>query len=420
MLSLAFATLASGHAQAQSAESALVEGPGIKVGEGTVLHPSVGADTGYISNLYYEEAGVRGAGLLRVIADFAIASRSAQRLEQVNSPDAEATSKGASGFQFRSGLNLAYHEYLSSTDAVQAQRNLAIGAGFHGQTDPMAAFTLALDDDFARRIRPTNYESGGDLDRYINAGRATVTYQPGGRALSAALRYENLFDMFESDKHSFANRMNHTIGLRGVWQWLPVTRLYLDASLGFYGGFGGDSQKTSSMPLRTLVGIQTALTMKTTLAARVGFGKGFYSAGQDFTNVVAGVEFGWRYSPFGRVLASYTYDFQDSIQANFYRDHAFVIQLDQHMDRLNLVGEVGFRLRGYRGIFTVIDGPAARDDVILNVGAVGRYRFSDTLAATLEYQLIADQTDYRYMSGAAFIDPSYVRHEAMVGIRAAF
>ncbi len=50
-----------------------VEGHGVKVGEGTVLHPSFGVETGYISNVFYSN-NPQGAGVLRLMAQVAMAS----------------------------------------------------------------------------------------------------------------------------------------------------------------------------------------------------------------------------------------------------------------------------------------------------------------------------------------------------------
>jgi hypothetical protein len=50
-----------------------------------------------------------------------------------------------------------------------------------------------------------------------------------------------------------------------------------------------------------------------------------------------------------------------------------------------------------------------------------RYNFRGWLAATLDYNLQSDQTDFRYTVGRfPNLDPSYVRHELMLGVRAAY
>jgi hypothetical protein len=77
---------------AAAQEAGVVEGPGIKVGEGTVLHPVLGVESGVISNVFYEDADPTFAGLLRVIAEFGIGSLPDQRLTGAvaqSDPDAD-------------------------------------------------------------------------------------------------------------------------------------------------------------------------------------------------------------------------------------------------------------------------------------------------------------------------------------------
>jgi hypothetical protein len=58
----------------------VVEGPGVKVGEGTVLHPIFGVETGFISNVFYEDQDPNPAGLLRLLAQIGSGSLPLSRL----------------------------------------------------------------------------------------------------------------------------------------------------------------------------------------------------------------------------------------------------------------------------------------------------------------------------------------------------
>src|SRR5690349_14328544 len=57
-----------------------VEGRGIKIGEGTVLHPVFGMETGVISNVFYEDTDTHAAGVLRLLAQIGTGSLSRERL----------------------------------------------------------------------------------------------------------------------------------------------------------------------------------------------------------------------------------------------------------------------------------------------------------------------------------------------------
>src|SRR5262245_55889730 len=58
----------------------LVEGNGIKVGEGTTLHPVFGIETGVLSNVFYEATDTNTAGVLRLMAKIGAGSLSGLRL----------------------------------------------------------------------------------------------------------------------------------------------------------------------------------------------------------------------------------------------------------------------------------------------------------------------------------------------------
>lgn len=405
-----------------SPDQTIVQGAGVKVGESTVLHPTAGAETGFISNVFFQHEDPRRAGVLRILLELQAASLSNQRL------NAESADGGAEGdaqqdigdLEWTAGLRVVGQEYLSTNDAVQAQHDFGWGANVHGVVFPRKTWQFAFDDDYTRDFRPTNFESQGKVNRDINRLGLKLIYQPEGRALSGTLRYENTIDVFEKSQQAFANRIQHTFGVRGNWQWLPITRIYADASLGVFSGLGTSSVKQSSLPLRLMAGIQTALTVDTTINTHIGYGRGFYSSGPDFNNVVFGAQFGWRYSPFGRATAMYSYDFSDSIQANFFRDHAFQLNATQQYDRFTASGTLDLRFREYRGIDPMVanGGPSDRSDVLFGVLLGGRYNFKDWLAATADYEMVVDATGYSYTVDGITVDPSYVRHQLLAGARA--
>jgi hypothetical protein len=64
-------------ATAMAQEASVVEGPGYPVGEGTVIHPTLGAEIGVINNVFYEEqaSNPHTSGILRLLAEASIASK---------------------------------------------------------------------------------------------------------------------------------------------------------------------------------------------------------------------------------------------------------------------------------------------------------------------------------------------------------
>lgn len=397
----------------------VVEGPGIKIGEGTVIHPIIGLETGFVSNVFYEASSEvpQGAGITRLVAQVGVGTLSPQRLTAA-APDADTSgSQSVGAFEYRADLRASYDFYLSGNSNIRAQDGLGIGALLRGAVFPKRTWSFLFLNDFQRLIRPTNFESTINTNRDINRLQLGLSFAPVGRSMMGLLHYENTIDVFETDSQQFADRMQNSVGLTWSWRFRPVTVLFADVTQGFYGGFGNASSKITSYPLLAVAGVQTLLSLNTTLVGRVGYTNGFYSTGPSYSTVVGGLQLGYRYAHTGRVSLLYDYTHQDSINANFYRDHTVRLMLEQQFVPFIMTIQPEARLRRYDGVNTVISNSAAtRDDVILSLAVGLRYNFRDTIAAVAEYRLISDKTDYMTPDGD---DPSYLRHELVAGIRAA-
>lgn len=404
----------------------VVEGPGVKVGEGTVLHPVFGVETGFISNVFYEDGseGPSGAGLLRLLAQMGSGSLPLSRLtspsllELDQAGDEQTAVPSAGDFQYRADLRLSYDLMLSGDRTVTDTGGLGVGGTLRGLVNPLRTWSFGFAEEFRRLIRAANYETSVDTNRIINDLKLRLFFQPQGRTLGGYLRYDNTIDFFERDRQRFSNRIQHTFGTRVMWRLFPMTRIYADASIGVHGPLGSDSQKISSYPLLTVAGVQTLLSLNTTVSAHAGYTNGFYAAGPSFSAPVAGVELGYRYSPLGRVTAMYQYTHQDSVNANFFRDHVIRLWVQQMVVPFAITLQPELHLRRYQGI-TLVDGGPTRDDVIFSMAAGLHYNFRNWIAVTLGYNLGIVQTDYRYMTDGLVDDPSYIRHELLIGARVA-
>ncbi len=430
---LAVSTTASaqpaGQVSAVSPYASNVEGPGIKIGEGTVFHPIFGAETGAISNVFFSDNDATASGVLRLLFEGSIGSLSQQRratssAEAAAMEEEQAAAQASIGdLEYRAQLNLRYNEYLSGNNNVTAQRDLDVGFRVNGTAFPQRTWQFGFDENFQRMTRATNYESRGGLDRDINTVKLALRYLPKSRSINGALTYSNTIDVFENDDHAFANRFQNSLALRVNWQFLPVTKFYADAQIGIFTGLGAGSEKATSLPLRTVVGAQTAITTETTVSTYIGYGQGFYTSGPDFQNVLFGANVGYRYSPLGRVSFLYDYNFQDSINSNYLRDHTFKVAAQQQVVPFTINASAEVRLRQYQGLSATLmtsSGLAVRDDVIFAVNAGANYNFRDWLAATLDYHLTTVSTDFTYEAEPGLrLNPGFVRHELMAGIRAA-
>jgi hypothetical protein len=407
-----------------AAQEAVVQGPGYKVAEGTVLHPSAAVAAGYISNVFFESTeneSPSGAAVVRVLAGLDVASRPEERLTSMEPgvPSAEPR------LEFRGGLELQYEEYLSSNDAIVAQRNLTGQASARGVLFPKGPHRFTAAETFSRVTRPVNFESSENLDRHINEFSLSYGFFPQERTIDANIAYKNLIDAFV-DGPEFADRFHHTLAVQANWRYLPVTRLFAQVSQSWFTQWGdatlpnGEQVGADAYPLRIELGIGTAVTELTTLRLSAGFAAGLYQAGPSYASWIFNAEFGYRYSPLGRFVVTAARDFSDSINANYFLEQKVGAQIQQAIDRVLATVGVDVRLRDYEGVPAAL-GAASRADAIVQFRADARYELRERLAATAGYLLTIDQTNFEQIDGGVVVDdPSYIRHEATVAIHAAF
>lgn len=390
-----------------------VEGPGVKIGEGTVLRPVFGISTGLINNVFYEESGLQSTGVLRLLAQIGTASLGNDRLTPAGE---ENTTVRSGNLEYRADIRASYDLMLTTNDTVSETGGLGLGGSLHLLTNPSGRWSFGVDDNFVRLIRAANFETNVNTNRDINTLALRVIYHPTDRAVGGNLYFTNTIDIFERDEQSFADRMQNRFGIHPEWRWLPQTTLFADVSMGIFTGLGTDSQKVTSYPLTAAVGIATLLTLKTTFNLHAGYARGFYTSGPDYSSPLIGASLGYRYSPLGRAVLTYNWVNEDSINANFYRDHVVRLWVQQLFVPFVLMVQPEVHFRRYEGISAVM-GPPTRDDVIFSVVAGVHYNFRNWLAATLDYRFASVSTNYEYTTDGGMDDPSFTRHELLLGMR---
>jgi hypothetical protein len=393
----------------------MIEGKGVKIGEGTTLHPVVGMQTGVVSNVFYEDANTSAAGVLRLFGQVGAGSLSGLRLVPAENIAADQPQETKGSFEYRAELRLAYDFMLSGNDTVQETGGLSIGATFRGLTNPMGSWSFGFNDTFTRLIRAANFETDANTNRDINNLSLNLLYHPQGRTLANNLYYSNTLDIFERSEQRFANRMMHRFGTRPMWRWLPETVVFADLSWGYSGAIGS-STKTSSAPLQLMGGVATLFTPKTTLNFQAGYVNGFYSAGPSYSSVTLGAQLGYQHSPLGRIALAYDLLYQDSVNANFFRDHVVRLNVQQLFVPFVLMVQPEVHFRRYEGV-TVVMGPPTRDDLIFSVIAGIHYNLRNSLAATLDYHFSSVSTDYMYTTPDGVVDdPGFSRHLLLAGV----
>lgn len=395
----------------------IVQGNGVKIGDGTALYPEVGVEMGYESNTFYDANNPIGAGVARLMVQLGLGSLSPQRLHPTSSDESmEDVNYGS--LIYNAQAYASYDQYISDNSDVTKQGGL--GLGFHGRmtANPQGDVSFTAQEGFDRVLRPLNFESRTNANRDLNYGMLRLDIHPASRRLSGSLAYVNQIDIFEQTL-GYPDRLHNTLIGRLNYQFFPLSAAYLQVSGGYYTGIDG-ANKVDSYPLIALLGVTTALGVNTSLLAQAGYTQGFYQAGPDFQTMTATVYFEYRYSPISALRLKYMYDHQDSINANFYRDHAFAGWLEHKFTPFAVYLSPEVRLREYEGVTGMTGAGATRDDVILAAAVGARYQYRAWMTGSLEYRVVDDATDYKFMTTGGTVDPSYVRHEVYAGVRLAY
>ncbi len=386
------------------------------------LHPGVGAEAGYDSNVFYSDSdtGAVSSPVFRVSPHLFVSTLGSER------NDEESTARAS----LRGGVFGSYYYFLDAP----TRNDVSLGASVLGEVKPSSGFQLTLQDVYSREIRPFT-EPGAVNNNYgHHNNRLSITGQAStpGDMFQASLGYELLLDLFESSSFQYLNSATH--GFRGglTWNFLPQTALLyrVDADLMTYTNQSStplvllsDNQRISSW-----LGLSGALTSKMSAAVFVGYAAGFYGTLEDFDSVVARATVNMQMSPNRTLSFGFDRNFSSSYSGGFSSaNRAFV-------DLSSLVGGV-LMLRanlsaGYYSFGALLDpsgtplgitGSSTRNDVRVLAQLGSEYRFSDWLAATATVRYSGDFTSFEYIRETptgTLPDPAgFSKFEGWLGLR---
>jgi hypothetical protein len=416
---------ASVHAQGWLADRDRAEGAGLRLGD-FELHPGIGAEVGYDSNVFLSEDPDDSA-MLRLAPHLFISTLSGERME--NAPPRVLS--------LRAGVSGSVKHYFA-TDA---------GTNFGATQDaklvwrPGSIFALELFEEVSRTIDPftepaapgTAPASSGDItfarDKLSLGTRAQLGTP--GDVFKGGLGYKFALDHFEDDAFR-DNRSNaHTISGDTSWEFYPKTAIFWDGGVTLHDFiYSMDeltaaqqaaviSERHDSTSVKTRVGLSGAVTQQIGFTLAGGYGAGFYDDDNDYESVIAQIEGRWR--PRETILWSLGYDreFVPTFQGNFAR-------MDRFKTKLQFLFGGVFLLSGRAEVTLLSFGTdpeqGERDDTHLFGNISSEYRLLSWLALTAELSYWQNITDFVFVAGtgaAAVRDPAeYNRFEGWFGIRA--
>jgi hypothetical protein len=386
------------------------EGPGFRLGEQPLtLHPGISVETGYDSNVFYLPDSV-GAGLMRIRGHFDLATL-AQEVQQGEASTADPA------LAFRLSTQMEYREYLTDNPAAQAQRSFSLFAIGNVTLFPRGPFTLALTDLFARTVDPRNSETTAQFERDTNR----VSLLAGYRLSAIEFGLGDYFEVnyWENSDLKFANSIIDEAQAFGRLQFLPQSTASLTVRAG-YIEYTNDPALQAT-PIRALAGITTMTTRNFGWAASVGVGASLHKTGPSYTNVIGSAEVFAVLPEEARAALGYERDFHDSLFANFFvDDHVFVSYERPLLRLLSARAGAGVRFRHYEGLIdpSIVGATgyssAQRDDRIYEFHGDLDYRLKAWLAGGLTYNLMADDTDFRFLEQTMSTPVHYVKHSVFV------
>jgi hypothetical protein len=401
------------------------EGIGVRTGN-LELHPSVGAEFGYDSNFLRASAGEGRVEVLklRVTPSLTLSTLGAARRNATTPPDVT----------FAGSAYASYFELFpldSQYDDVTSRRNVALGLDAKLDVYPKRKLGFDLGGGYVRVIEgegATDNLTGEGFNRDTLRGATGLTWRPGGGLFEWRLGYGVTYNFFESAQYEELANLNHEIGTRGRWRFLPRSALLFDSTYSLVRYTNGGATPADGDSVRSRVGFHGLVTYHLALLGMVGWGSTFYKPTaalanpRQFDSLIANAEARWFIQArpgleektatpgLSSIALGYARTFSNSYYGSFYQQDRGYLQFNTF-----LVGAVaaGLEFGVSRVAFPEVppDG-AAFEQLRLDARAFGEYRFTDTLAANLTVQ-------YDQVNGPVVADENldYKRWQAYLGVR---
>jgi hypothetical protein len=418
---------ASVHAQGWLADRSRAEGSGIRLGN-FELHPGVGAEGGYDSNVFLSE-DPEDSPVLRVSPHLYL-----QTLGEERSGDAPPAPVA-----FRLGVSGALKHYFET----DARTDMGVGQDAKLTLRPGSIVTFELTEEFKRSIDPftepagpdTPADADADADNDLSFARDQLTLgaktqlgTPGG-VFKAGLGYKFAIDHFEADEFASNRANSHTVQGDTSWEFFPKTALFWDGAVtrnNFINStdelsaaeMAATTPRNDSTTTKTRLGLNGGLTSRIGFTLAGGYGAGFVDAGDGYESFLAQAEMRWR--PEETILWSLGYDRETTVA---YHGNFVLMNRIKTGTQLMLGGTVVIQGRVELAFLSFGDDAdvGERDDTHFLANLSGEYRLVDWFAITAEAGYTQNFTDFVYLNdmGPDDDDPAkYKRFEGWLGVRA--
>lgn len=425
------------------------QGPGFRVGD-LELHPGLGVEVGYDSNLYYTDDNPTppihrvDTGILRVTPHLLFSTLTGER---ARGGGEGSQSSAPPTVTFQGGISAAYYEFFADPN----RRNLALDVGMRLTVLPQRPFGFSVYDTFSRAVRPfvENINSSTGMARDTNNAGLQLHFQTDGGVLQVNAGYDFGLRFYEDGSFQYNNAFVHTMSLQETYRFLPQTAIVQDNQVHYTDYFNASSTSLpvrlgDSWQLQSRIGLNGAISNNISLSGLVGYAAGFFANPgaatyvQNYDGPVAQVSLGWTIQQGTRLSLGYNRSFQTAILGNYSsndRGYASFSTTIGGSFLLSIGADVTYADYG------IIVGPPgsapcsvgssgsggacvpSREDIRVTGTVFAEYRLTDWLGINTTLRYMGDFTDFHYnvatmMGMAPLVDPAgYNKFEAFLGVR---
>ncbi len=416
----------------------LSEGRGIRVGD-FELHPGVGLEAGYDSNVFYAAQSPTPAGILRVTPSFSVSTLGPQRSANTDAPPTAYPT-----VDFRGGIALIYDEFVpvQQPNTVSQLRNVGVQADVNFLLFPHQTWQFSIADEFTRTIQPGpelpealggGSASSQTFNRDYNHAATELIYAPGHSIFDLRVGFAFNALNFEDAPYTGFNYFQEQGSVRMRWRFLPKTAILWEGyitPLNYASGSIGNAGLFASTPVSTRIGINGLLTDKLGILVMVGYEATFFVAGDNLDTVIGQAEVRWIINPLSTFRLGYGRTIENSFYGNYYlRNRGYLNYTQSFSGRFLLAIDGGVSLLDYGYIATQTGLPLAgvvgadpttgRFSAVRVEGTVfGEYRMNDVIGLNATLSAASNISDVALPVGATNLPISWTRFTAFLGARA--
>ncbi|MEE9385615.1 MAG: hypothetical protein V3V08_19570 [Nannocystaceae bacterium] len=301
------------------------DGPGIKVGGNSRVHPGFALGVGYDSNVFSTNAprSVRDAMYLAPTGWIGVGNRRI-RNGVLDSP-VEASARLV---DYNLSAIGGYRSYLTRRETVKDASRFNMSLRGRLVVAPARRFSLALNEDMSRLGEPRNFEASREyhFDRLHNSFSAHAIVRPATGRLSLRFGYLNRYLYFMATDLSTGDRTVNGFEHESKWrfrdrsalvvryQWLWTFYLNCCAQ-------PGTGRNEDSKAHRAWAGFVGQLGRRAEMEALVGYGYGRYEFdvnGPNFSKPIGRLGISYFPTPRTRLQVRAQHSFQDALFGNYH------------------------------------------------------------------------------------------------------